>query len=140
MENRDTPLLCIKFSETPNFRKHRRVPLEIFWHCETKTFLRKNVIPPSPVQKVWVAHVSPKSSMFFLVLMGQNTTVAPGGLTKSTSVHRPHYSELKYNHYCEQRRMSHKRDSSENFKKTGYLAVWFPEIVNECTDHHLKKT
>ena len=39
------PLLCIKFFDTPNFLKHRRDAHEIFWHCETKNFRRKNVKP-----------------------------------------------------------------------------------------------
>ena len=41
------PLLCIKFFYTPNFLKHWRDAHEIFRHCETKNFPRKNVIPPS---------------------------------------------------------------------------------------------
>ena len=41
------PLLCIKFFDTPNFLKHWRDAHEIFRHCETKNFRRKNVIPPS---------------------------------------------------------------------------------------------
>ena len=40
------PLLCIKFFDTPNFLKHWRDAHEIFRHCETKHFRRKNVIPP----------------------------------------------------------------------------------------------
>ena len=42
------PLLCIKFFDTPNFVKHWRDAHEIFRHCETKIFRRKNVITPSP--------------------------------------------------------------------------------------------
>ena len=30
------PLICIKFFETPNFRKHKGPPFEIFRYCETK--------------------------------------------------------------------------------------------------------
>ena len=41
------PLLCIKFFDTPNFLKHWRDDHDIFRHCETKNFRRKNVIPPS---------------------------------------------------------------------------------------------
>ena len=41
------PLLCIKFFDTPNFLRHWRDAHEIFRHCETKNFRRKNVIPPS---------------------------------------------------------------------------------------------
>ena len=41
------PLLCIKFFDTPNFLKHWRDAHEIFRHCETQNFRRKNVIPPS---------------------------------------------------------------------------------------------
>ena len=40
------PLLCIKFFDTPNLLKHWRDAHEIFRHCETKNFWRKNVIPP----------------------------------------------------------------------------------------------
>ena len=40
------PLVCIKFFDTPNFLKHWRDAHEIFRHCETKIFRRKNVIPP----------------------------------------------------------------------------------------------
>ena len=40
------PLLCIKFFDTPNFLRHWRDDHEIFRHCETKHFRRKNVIPP----------------------------------------------------------------------------------------------
>ena len=40
------PLVCIKFFDTPNFLKHWRDAHEIFRHCETKNFRRKNVIPP----------------------------------------------------------------------------------------------
>ena len=40
------PLVCIKFFDTPNFLKHLRDAHELFWHCETKNFRRKNVIPP----------------------------------------------------------------------------------------------
>ena len=39
-------LLCIKFFDTPNFLKHWRDAHEIFRHCDTKNFRRKNVIPP----------------------------------------------------------------------------------------------
>ena len=39
------PFLCIKFFDTPNFLKHWRDAHKIFRHCETKTFLRKIVIP-----------------------------------------------------------------------------------------------
>ena len=39
-------LLCIKFFDTPNFLKHWRDAHEIFRHCETKNFRRKNVICP----------------------------------------------------------------------------------------------
>ena len=35
------PQICIKFFATPNFLKHSREALEIFWHCETKIFRRK---------------------------------------------------------------------------------------------------
>ena len=35
-----------KFFDTPNFLKHWRDAHEIFWHCETKNFRWKNVIPP----------------------------------------------------------------------------------------------
>ena len=41
------PLVCIKFFDTPNFLKLWRYAHEIFQHCETKNFRRKNVIPPS---------------------------------------------------------------------------------------------
>ena len=34
-----------KFFDTPNFLKHWRDAHEIFWHCETKNFRGKNVIP-----------------------------------------------------------------------------------------------
>ena len=34
-------LLCINFFHTRNFLKHRKVPHEVFWHCETKVFRRK---------------------------------------------------------------------------------------------------
>ena len=40
------PLVCIKFFDTLSFLKHLRDAHEIFWHCETKNFRRKNVIPP----------------------------------------------------------------------------------------------
>ena len=40
------PLLCIKFFDTPNFLRHWRDAHEIFRHCETKNFRRKNVIHP----------------------------------------------------------------------------------------------
>ena len=40
------PLVCIKFFDTPNFLKHLRDAHELFWHCETKNFRQKNVIPP----------------------------------------------------------------------------------------------
>ena len=40
------PLVCIKFFDTLNFLKHLGHAHEIFWHCETKNFRRKNVIPP----------------------------------------------------------------------------------------------
>ena len=39
-------LLCIKFFDTPDFLKHWREAHQFFRHCETKTFRRKNVIPP----------------------------------------------------------------------------------------------
>ena len=39
-------ILCIKFFDTPNFLKHWIDAHEIFWHCETKNFRRKIVIPP----------------------------------------------------------------------------------------------
>ena len=41
------PLLSINFFDTPTFLKHWRDAHEIFRHCETKNFRRKNVIPPS---------------------------------------------------------------------------------------------
>ena len=41
------PLVCINFFDTLNFLKHWRDAHEIFRHCETKKFRRKNVIPPS---------------------------------------------------------------------------------------------
>ena len=40
------PLVCIKFFDTLNFLEHLGHAHEIFWHCETKNFRRKNVIPP----------------------------------------------------------------------------------------------
>ena len=40
------PLICIKFFDNPNFLKHWRDAHEIFRHCETKNFRRKNVICP----------------------------------------------------------------------------------------------
>ena len=40
------PLVCIKVFDTPNFLQHLRDAHELFWHCETKNFRRKNVIPP----------------------------------------------------------------------------------------------
>ena len=40
------PLVWIKFFDTPNFLKHWRDAHEFFWHCETKNFRWKNVIPP----------------------------------------------------------------------------------------------
>ena len=40
------PLLWIKFFDTPNFLKRRRDAHKFFWHCQTKNFRRKNVIPP----------------------------------------------------------------------------------------------
>ena len=43
------PLLCMKFFDTPNFLKHWRDAHEVFGHCETKNFRRKNVtLPPPP--------------------------------------------------------------------------------------------
>ena len=47
-ENRDPPLLSIKFFDTRNFLKHRSEGFlyEIFRHCETKKFWQKIVIPP----------------------------------------------------------------------------------------------
>ena len=39
-------LLCIKFFDTSNFLKHWRDAHEIFRHCETNNFRRKNVILP----------------------------------------------------------------------------------------------
>ena len=42
------PLLRIKFFDTPNFLKHWRDAHEIFGHCETKNFRRKNVTTPPP--------------------------------------------------------------------------------------------
>ena len=45
-ETCDTPLLCIKFFDTPNFLKYWRDAHDIFRHCETKNFRRKLVIPP----------------------------------------------------------------------------------------------
>ena len=47
------PLLCIKFFDTPNFLKHWRDAHEIFRHCETKNFRRKNVIPPFSSMKLF---------------------------------------------------------------------------------------
>ena len=38
-------LLCIKFFDTPKFLKHWRDAHEIFGHCDTNHFRRKNVIP-----------------------------------------------------------------------------------------------
>ena len=49
------PLVCIKFFDTPNFLKLWRYAHEIFQHCETKNFRRKNVIPPS-MPKVFRYH------------------------------------------------------------------------------------
>ena len=49
------PLVCIKFFDTPNFLKLWRYAHEIFQHCETKNFPRKNVIPPS-MPKVFRYH------------------------------------------------------------------------------------
>ena len=46
-------LLCIKFFDTSNFLKHGRDAHEIFRHCETKNFRRKNVIPPFPSIKLF---------------------------------------------------------------------------------------
>ena len=44
------PLLSIKFFDTRNFVKHRRVHLRNFRHCETKNIRRKILIlPPSPL-------------------------------------------------------------------------------------------
>ena len=40
------PLLTMKFFDTPKFLKHWRDAHEIFRHCGTKTFRRKNVISP----------------------------------------------------------------------------------------------
>ena len=45
-ETCDTPYYAKKFSDTPNFLKHRRNANVIFRHCETKCFRRKIVIPP----------------------------------------------------------------------------------------------
>ena len=39
-------LLCTKNFDTPKFLKHWSDALEIFRHCEIKTFRRKNVITP----------------------------------------------------------------------------------------------
>ena len=47
------PLLCIKFFDTPNFLKHWRDAHEIFRHCETKIFRRKNVIPRLFIHKTF---------------------------------------------------------------------------------------
>ena len=40
------PLLWIRCFDTPNFLKHWREAHEIFQHCETQIFRRRNVIPP----------------------------------------------------------------------------------------------
>ena len=40
------PLICIKFFETPNFRKHKGPPFEIFRYCETKKIARKSWCGP----------------------------------------------------------------------------------------------
>ena len=39
-------LLCTKFFDTPKILKHWSDALEIFRHCEIKSFRRKNVISP----------------------------------------------------------------------------------------------
>ena len=38
-------LFCIKFFDTPSFLKHWRDAHEMFGHCDTNNFRRKNVIP-----------------------------------------------------------------------------------------------
>ena len=47
------PLICKKFFDTPKFLKHWSDALEIFRHCETKTFRRKNVISPFSSTKLF---------------------------------------------------------------------------------------
>ena len=44
-ENRDIPLICIKFFDTRNYWNTEGFPYENFWHCETKIFQGKIVIP-----------------------------------------------------------------------------------------------
>ena len=41
------PLLCMKFFDTGIFWKHRRLPLRIFRHCETKNIEQRIVRSPS---------------------------------------------------------------------------------------------
>ena len=56
-ETFDTPpsLLSINFFATGNFLKHitKGFPYEIFRHCETKQFRRKNVNPPSLIPNIF---------------------------------------------------------------------------------------
>ena len=58
------PLLCIKFFDTLNFLKHWRDAHEIFRHCETKNFRRKNVIPPFSSIKLFETRNFLKNSRF----------------------------------------------------------------------------
>ena len=55
------PLVCINFFDTLNFLKHLGHAHEIFWHCETKNFRRKNVIPPSMHKIFWYPNFSETS-------------------------------------------------------------------------------
>ena len=56
------PVLCIKFFDTPNFLKHWSDAHEIFRHCETKNFRRKNVITPLSSIKLFEARNFLKNS------------------------------------------------------------------------------
>ena len=47
-ESRDTPLLSIKFFDTPNWWNTKGFPYQTFWHCERENFWRKFVIIPAP--------------------------------------------------------------------------------------------
>ena len=68
------PLVSIKFFDTPNFLRHWRDAHEIFRHCETQNFRRKNVICPLlsiiffRYQKISGKQKSSFTKLFVLVL------------------------------------------------------------------------
>ena len=56
------PLLSINVFDTPIFLKPWTDPHKIFWHCETKTFRRQNVIPPFSSIKLFETEIFLRNS------------------------------------------------------------------------------